>query len=58
VQQEVSWNGDQNQWNIIFSRRPNDWEEVSVLNLLALLANTKVSLVADDRMIWPHDFKS
>ena len=27
------------------------------MNLLALLANTKVSLVGDDRMIWPQDSK-
>jgi len=27
------------------------------LNLLALLANIKVSRVGDDRMIWPHDSK-
>jgi len=55
VQQVGSWNGDQNQWNIIFSRSPNDWEEESVLNLLVLLANSKVAPVGDDKIIWPHD---
>ena len=55
VQQVVSWNGYQYHWNIIFSRSPNDWEEESVLDLLALLANIKVAPVGDGRMIWPHD---
>ena len=40
VQQVVPWNGDQNHWNIIFSRSPTDWEEE---NNLALLANVKVA---------------
>jgi len=57
MQQVVSWNGDQNHWNIIFSRSYNDWKEESVLNLLALLATTKVLPVGDYRMIWPHDSK-
>jgi len=48
VQPVVSWNGDQNHWNIIFSRNPNDWEAESILDLLALLANTKVTPVGDD----------
>jgi len=48
VQQVASWNGDQNHWNIIFLRSPNDWEEESVLNLFALLAKGLfVSLVND-----------
>jgi len=29
----------------------------SVLNLLALLANTKVALVGDNKITWPHDSK-
>ena len=41
----------------VFLRSPNDWEEESVLNLLALLANTKVAPVGDDKIIWPHDSK-
>jgi len=57
VQQVVSWNGDQNHWNKIFSRCPNDQEEASVLKLLVLLANTKVALVAHDMIIWQHDSK-
>jgi len=40
--------GIKNHWNIIFSRSPNDWEEESILSLLALLANTKVEPVGDD----------
>jgi len=54
----VSRNGDQNHWNITFLRSPNDWEEESVLNLLVLLANTKVALVDDDKFIWPHGSKA
>jgi len=54
VQHMVSWNGDQSCWNIIFSRSPHDWEEESVLSLLALLANAKVG---DDMILWPHDSK-
>jgi len=42
VRQMVSWNGNQNRWNIIFLRSPSDWEEESILNLLALLANTEL----------------
>jgi len=40
-----------------FLRSPNDWEEESVLKLLALLAYTKVGLVDNDKIIWPHDSK-
>jgi len=57
VKHVVSWNGDQSHWNIIFSRSPNDWEEERVLNLLPLLANTKVALVRDDMILWPYDSK-
>jgi len=32
-------------------------EEESVLNLLALLANTKATPVGDNKIIWPHDSK-
>ena len=52
-----SWNGDQNHWSIIFLRSPNDWKEESVLNLLALLANTKIAPVGNDKIILPHDSK-
>ena len=48
----VSWNGDHCHWNIIFSRSPNDWEEGSVLSLLALLAYSKVELVGDDMILY------
>ena len=51
----VSYNGDQNHWNITFLRSPNDWEEEDVLSLLALLANTKVVLKGEDEIHWPHD---
>ena len=36
VQQVVPWNGDQNHWNIIFSRSPN----------------TKVAPMGDDMILW------
>ena len=55
VQQAVSWNGDENHWNITFLRSPNDLEEESVLNLLALLANTKAAPMGDDKIFRPHD---
>jgi len=54
VQQVVSWNGDQNHWNISFLRSPNDWEEQCVLHLLALFASTKVAPVGDDKIIRPQ----
>lgn len=38
-----------------FFRSPNDWEEESLLNFLALLANTKVASVDVDKSILPHD---
>ena len=51
VNHVVSWNGDQCHWNITFSRSPNDWEEESVLSLLALLADSKVESVGDDMIL-------
>ena len=51
VQQVVSWNSHQNHWNIIFLRSPNEWEEESVLNLLALLPNPKVASMGDDKIM-------
>jgi len=56
----ASLNGNQNYWNTIFSRSPNDWEEESLLNLLALLANTKVAPAgneSNDMIIGSHDSK-
>jgi len=47
--------GDQCHWNITFSRSPNDWEEESVLSLLALLADSKVESAGDDMILWPLD---
>jgi len=52
-----SWNGDQNHWNITFLRSPNDSEEETISNHLALLANTKVAPVGNNKIIWPHDSK-
>ena len=55
VNQVVVWNGDQCHWNMTFSRDPNDWEEESVLSLLALLDGSKVDLASNDMILWPHD---
>ena len=44
-----------NHWNISFLS--SGWEEESVLNLLALLANTNVASVGDDKIIWSNDLE-
>ena len=43
--------------NQIFLRSVNYWGEENGLTLLALLANTKVSTVGDDKIVWPHGSK-
>jgi len=50
----IQRNGDQNHGNITFLGSPNDWEEVDVLSLLALLANIYV-VQDNDEILWPHD---
>jgi len=55
MQEVVSWNGDQDHWNITFLINPNDWEEEGVLSLLAKLANTIVVLEGEDEIHWPYN---
>ena len=53
--QVVSQDGDTCHWNLTFVRSRNDWEEDSILSLLALLADSKIVSVGDDMILWPHD---
>ena len=55
MQEVVSWNGDQNHWNITFLRSVHDWEEEDVFSLLALLSIINVALEGEDEIHWPHN---
>ena len=51
VNEVVSWNGDVSHWDFIFVRGLNDWEEDSVCNLLAVLADKKVMSQGNDEIV-------
>ena len=57
VQEILSWNGSEHFWNITFTRSPNDWEEESILDLLSLLADSKVNVHpgGEDQIVWSLD---
>jgi len=57
VKEVVSWNGDVSHWDLIFVRSLNDWEDDSVCNLLAVLAEKKVLSQGNDEIVWPRNFR-
>jgi len=49
-----SWNGTRHHWDISFTKSLNDWEEESIISLLALLADLYADGLpeGDDKIIW------
>ena len=57
VAQMFSRSGEHIHWDLSFVRRLNDWEEESVCNLLAILAEREVRAQDIDELVWPLDSK-
>ena len=57
VDQMFSRNGQHIHWDLSFVRRPNDWEEESACNLLAILGGMEVKAQVNDELVWPLDSK-
>jgi len=52
IQEVVSRNGDTCHWNLTFVRSLNDWEEVNICSLLALLVGKEVLPEGKDEIVW------